>query len=298
MVKGKIKYDELGDEVFVPDETKDELKNYQAGHLMKNYQRSQKRIMLGIPMTGLLRSEWVLARYGQVIPCNWSMGQFFQYVDQYSPLQYTVADARNIIVQEAVKQGYEWLFFIDHDVVLPPATILHVNDRMNKADIPVWSGLYWTQSRPSEPIIYRGRGNSYYKNWKLGERVWVDGIPMGCTLIHVSILKVMYEDSEEYMAGQVKVRRVFKTPGGVHYDPQTRAWFTAQGTEDLEWCTRVMEGGYLKKAGWEKFQRKKWPFLMDTSVFCRHIDWDGIQFPAEGEESNFVDPKDVGKEIK
>ena len=264
----------------------------QAGHLVENYRKSQKRVMIGIPMTGLLRSEWVLARYGQVIPCNWSMGQFFQYVDQWSPLGCTVADARNIIVQEAVKQGYEWLFFIDHDVVLPPATILHVNEQMSRGDVPVWSGLYWTKSRPSEPIIYRGRGNSYFRDWHLGDKVWVDGVPMGCTLIHGSLLKVMYNDSEEYNAGVVPVRRVFQTPGEVHYDPQTQAWFTAQGTEDLEWCTRVMEGGYLKRAGWNKIAGRKYPFLMDTAIFCRHIDWDGIQYPAEGEEAHFVKEKD------
>jgi hypothetical protein len=271
------------------------MENKGAGHLIKNYQKSQKRIMLGIPMTGLLRSEWVMARYGQIIPCNWSMTEFFQMIDQWSPLAYTVADGRNIIVQAAVKQDIEWLFFVDHDVVLPPATILHVNDRMLKADIPVWSGLYFTKSRPSEPLIYRGRGNSYYKNWELGDKVWVDGIPMGCTLIHVSILKAMYEDSEEYMAGNISVRRVFDTPRKVHYDPETRGWFTARGTEDLAWCTRVMEEGYFKKAGWDKFQKKKYPFMIDTAIFCRHIDWNGLQYPAEGEEANFVDEKKIKK---
>jgi len=268
-----------------------------AGHLIEAYKKSQKRIMLGIPMTGLLRSEWVLARYGQIIPCNWSMGEFFQYVDQFSPLHYTVADARNIIVQEAVKQDYEWLFFVDHDVVLPPATILHINERMNKADIPVWSGLYFTKSRPAEPLIYRGRGNSYYGNWKLGDKVWVDAVPMGCTLIHVSILKAMYKEAEEYKAGDRKVRRVFHTPRQVHYDPQTMAWFTAQGTEDIHWCTKVMEEKFFEKAGWAKFQKKKYPFLIDTAIFCRHIDWNGVQYPAEGEEGQFVDEKTVGKAI-
>jgi hypothetical protein len=267
----------------------------ELGHLIKNPEEIQKRVMIGIPMTGLLRSEWVMARYGQVIPCNWSMAQFFQYVDQWSPLKYSVADARNIIVQEAIKKDYDWLFFIDHDVILPPSTILHVNDRMNKADIPVWGGLYFTKSKPSEPLIYRGRGNSYFANWKLGDKVWVDGLPMGCTLIHVSILKVMYDDSETYMAGNIEVRRVFETPGIAHYDPQTRAWFTAEGTEDLAWCTRILENGYLGKAGWKKYQRKKYPFMIDTAVFCRHIDWNGIQYPAQGEESEFVDQKTVGK---
>jgi hypothetical protein len=278
-------------------EAQDELSEYQGGHLVRSFKKSQKRIMLGIPMTGLLRSEWTLARYGQIIPCNWSMGDFIQFIDQWSPLEYSVADARNIIVQAAIQQEYEWLFFVDHDVVLPPATLLHVNDRMHRADIPVWSGLYFTKSRPSEPLVYRGRGTSYYDKWKLGDKVWVDGVPMGCTLIHVSILKEMYKDAEEYVANNTKVRRVFTTPREVHFDPQSNAWFSAQGTEDLHWCTKVIDGNYLAKAGWKEFQRKKYPFLIDTAVFCRHIEWDGVQYPAEGEEGEFVDQKTLGKEI-
>ena len=38
---------------------------FKPKHLQAN------RIVIGIPMTGTIRSEWALARYGQVIPCNW-----------------------------------------------------------------------------------------------------------------------------------------------------------------------------------------------------------------------------------
>ena len=30
------------------------------------------RILIGTPVTGLVRVEWMQARYGQVIPVNWS----------------------------------------------------------------------------------------------------------------------------------------------------------------------------------------------------------------------------------
>ena len=69
-----------------------------------------------------------------------------------------------------------------------------LNERMMRNRVPVWSGLYFTKTFPSEPIIYRGHGNSYFTNWKLGENVWVDGLPMGCTMIHRDILQVMYEE--------------------------------------------------------------------------------------------------------
>ncbi len=125
---------------------------------------AQTRIMIGIPMTGLVRSEWMLARYGQVIPCNWSQVDCLQFLDQWSPVGFLVAGARNIIASACVEQGFEWLFFIDHDTIIPPNTILKWNDRMLKKDVPVYSGLYFTKSLPSEPLVYRGRGTSYYND--------------------------------------------------------------------------------------------------------------------------------------
>jgi hypothetical protein len=271
------------------DVVKDVLADGYTGKIFAKKSAAQNRIMVGIPMTGLLRSEWVLARYGQVIPCNWSQVDCLSWIDQYSPLNFSVADARNIIATSAVEEGFEWLFFIDHDTILPPMALLKINEYMLKADTPVVSGLYFTKSVPSEPLIYRGRGNSYFADWHLGEKVWVDGIPMGCTLIHSSILKALYEESEAYqvVAGKT-VRRIFETPSRTWFDPETRSWFNSCGTEDLEWCTRVMTNKIFEKAGWKDFEGKEYPFLMDTSIFCRHIDWDGTQYPAHREEAEFL----------
>lgn len=252
-------------------------------------QKIAKRIMVGIPMTGLLTAEWVFARYNQTIPCNWSQVDCIQWISTEAPLRYLVADARNIVVQKFIEKEYEWLFFIDHDVILPPATILTWNERMRRADVPMWSGLYFSKSAPAEPLIYRGRGNSFYSKWKMGDEVWCDGIPMGCTMIHNSILKVLYEESEEYQpkAG-VKVRRVFETPCKEWFDPEKNSWNKSVGTEDLAFCTRVMKDGIFKKAGWGKYQKKRYPFLVDTRIFCTHIEFNGIKYPSQGEEREFA----------
>jgi hypothetical protein len=123
----------------------------------------------------------------------------------------------------------------------------------------------------------------------LGEKVWVDGIPMGCTAIHVSILKEMVKDCEQYQLGDGRmVWRIFNTPAQSYWDPEKMSWFNNTGTEDLDWCSRVIAGDYLKKAGWSKIAKKKYPFLIDTNLFCRHIDNDGVQYPSRGEEQQFV----------
>jgi hypothetical protein len=277
-------------EPYFAKETEDSY----IGRIKKNMGKPQHRVMVGIPMTGLLRSEWVFARYGQVIPCNWSQVETHHNIDQYSPLDYTVADARNLIATAAVEQNFEWLFFIDHDVVLPQGTILKLNERILKKDVPVVSGLYFTKSYPAEPLIYRGRGNSYYKDWELGDEVWVDAIPMGCALINVSLLKAMYDESEVYEVSGLQIRKIFETPAKFYFDAQSNRMNAMTGTEDIAWCTRVVKDGIFEKAGWKEYAKKKYPFLIDTSIFCRHIDWNGKQYPSKGEEWAYL-PKDIIK---
>jgi len=244
----------------------------------------QKRVLIAVPTTGSVRIEWMMARFGQVIPCNWSNGDIFQYFNQYSPIGWAVADARNVCVEHFISQGFEWILFIDHDVILPPDTFLKMNEYMRNGDIPVVSGLYFCKGTMPEPLMYRGRGTSYYGDWKRGDKVWVDGIPMGCTLIHKNIMKVLYENSETYtqstIRGPVVTRKVFETPRQAWQDPETGKYKTKTGTEDLFWCDRVMKEGVFEKAGFPDYEGKEFPFLVDTSIFCQHVDNNGVQYPA------------------
>jgi hypothetical protein len=261
------------------------------GTIIKSVDKPTKRIMIGIPLTGLVRAEWMISRYAQVIPCNWSQAELFQWLDFYSPLGYSVADARNMCVKTFLEDGYEWLFFIDHDVLLIPGTLLWLNDMMQKGDTPIFGGLYFTKSVPSEPLIYRGKGTGFYPKWKLGDKVWVDGMGLGCHMLHKSILKTVWDNSPEYMINDTKVRQVFETPAKTYYDPEKMTWQNLSGTEDLKFYWRVKDEGFLKKAGWGNLQKKEFPYICDTNIFCRHIDNAGVLFPSCGEEKSFLGKK-------
>jgi hypothetical protein len=153
---------------------------------------------------------------------------------------------------------------------------------MNKGDIPVVSGLYFTRSDPAEPMVYRGRGNSYYTGWKLGDKVWVDGVPTGMLLIDCRLLKICYDNAAEYSFNGMRARRVFQTPLSTFFNEETGAQEMLVGTSDLDWCKQVIEKGYLKEH-WPKLAKKEFPFLVDTNIPCMHIDrGDGVQFPLEG----------------
>lgn len=237
------------------------------------------RLLIGTPSTGQIRMEWAAARYGQIIPTNWSMVQMVQWMNGYIPIKYSVADAQNLIIKEAIEKDFEWLLLIEQDNVLPPDAFIRLNEYMREGKVPVVSGLYFTKSSPSEPLVYRGRGNSFYKDWKMGDLVWCDGVPTGTLLIHMSILKKMWEVSAEYLVNGIKTRRIFETPRKLFMDPTGEQINAITGTSDLDWCTRVMKEKFFEKAGWPEYQEKEFPFLIDTNIFCRHIDENGVQYP-------------------
>ncbi len=250
-------------------------------------QSENRRIFVATGITGLVRAEWAMARWNQASPINWSKTEYLMWLNQFSPLGFLVAEARNVAVKEFLDHGFEWLIFIDHDVVLPPTFLVTVNERIHKEKIPVWSGLYFTKAVPSEPLIFRGRGNGYFKDWKMGDRVWVDSVPMGCTVIHRSILQAVWDEAEDYEFNGMKMKRIFETPVRIWEDAKTHTWNSITGTEDLAFCWRLKENGIFRKAGWPEYQNKTYPFLLDTNVFCRHIDPSGTLYPAQGEEKFF-----------
>jgi hypothetical protein len=237
-----------------------------------------RRVAVGVPLTGTVRVEWMFARYGQVIPVNWSNGEFTPFIDTFSPLAYAVDDARNMCVDYVVREGFEWLIFIDHDVVVPHDLFIKFGNYMAEGKYPVVSGLYRTKSCPAEPLVFRGRGNSWFRDWKLGDKVMVDGIPMGCALISGKLLKAMYDESETYKKGEMALKKVFYTPRDLITDPETGAYSFTGGTEDLWWCDRVMNEGWLKRLGFDHVSNEPYPFLLDTSIDCKHINTDGAMY--------------------
>lgn len=241
----------------------------------------RNRILVGTPTLGIIRAEWAQARYGQTIPCNWTAANLNLGLSSNMPLGYLVAEAQNIIVDVAVTQDFQWVLLLEDDVILPADAFIRLNEYMKSEDYPVVSGLYFIKCSPSEPLVYRGRGNSCFAKFKPGDLVWADGVPTGCLLINVKLLKIMHSEAEEYVvsSGQ-KIRKVFETPAKVWVDPETGGLNSQCGTSDLNWCDKVMKGNIIGRAGWKDIAKKKYPFLVDTNLFCKHIDLTtGRQWP-------------------
>jgi len=267
-----------------------------SSKLVPNTSKWKQKILIGTAVTGLVRVEWVLARYGQLIPVNWSVGDILDWIPTIAPLRYVVSDAQNLIVKAVIEQEAEWLLLLEHDNVIPPNTFNTLNGYMRRATIPIVSALYFTKSEPPEPLVFRDSTlTSYYTKWKMGDKVWCDGVPTGCLLIHASILRAMWNESPDYKVGDQMTRRVFSEPSKCWFNPQRGCMESMTGTSDLAWCKRVVKDGIFEKAGWPKFAKMKHPFLMDTNLFVKHIDEAGRQFPIAVPSEFMPIPKKHGK---
>lgn len=241
-------------------------------------------VLIATPTLGIVRLEWAVARYGQIVPCNWTNSDVTVGIGSTVPMHYLVADGQNIATEHFLINGkQEWLLLYEDDVIPPLDLFIRLDEYIQKATIPIVSGLYFLKVPRSEPVCYRGRGTRCFYDFKLGDKFWVDGVPTGMLLIHRSILQLMYDESEPYktLGGRV-VRKVFETPAKMMQDPATGEWSRLQGTSDLFWCKRVIKEKVLERAGWKNIAKKQYPFLVDSNIFCRHIDLStGTQYPDE-----------------
>jgi hypothetical protein len=229
----------------------------------------QHRILIGIPTLGSVRMEWHNAVNGLVVPVNWSNSV-------QTPVGFWTSDAQNIIAKEALDRKFEWLFLLEDDVVPPADLLIKLVEYMTKADVPLVSGLYPLKSSVPMPFIFRGRGNGVYTKFKTGELVQCDGVPTGCLLVHMSIIRAMAAESEVYVLRanqqQVRLHKIFHTPRQVFSDPALGTYQKLIGTSDLFFCDQLQEKGILRKAGWKDAAKQKYPYLVDTSINCGHID--------------------------
>jgi len=270
---------------YTPEDLKDDLTELPRLEISQ-YKAGAKQtwpLMIGIPTTGVVRFEWHLAMSSLVIPVCFSVKGCFRPIRSVHPIGYHVAEARNLIVRDFLKSDCEWLFFVDHDVLPHPYTYGYMRQHMQRMEYPIVSGLYFSKGEPSEPLVFRGRGAGPFLDWKLGDIVPVDGVVMGCTIIHRSILETYWKICPRTVRtrdGQ-ELKELFRSPRDLFIDPENLKIGTLSGTEDLYFCEQVMRLGVLEKAGWKKLANDPYPFLTDTRIFCRHIDMTGRQFPLD-----------------
>jgi hypothetical protein len=63
-----------------------------------------------------------------------------------------------------------------------------------------------------------------------------------------------------------------------------------------------MEGDYMRKAGWDEYVDNlpdpRYPFLVDTALFCPHIEMNGQQYPGNWEHLGHAAAYEIERRAK
>jgi len=154
-----------------------------------------------------------------------------------------IADARNEIVEYALTQNAQYIFWLDDDVIAPPNSFLRLYNHQKD----IINGVYWSKSSPTMPLLFRGHLEGPYWDWHTGDLIEIDAAGNGLTLVRTDVY-----------------RKMQKELGGPWYSveygsfPDTVNALPVGNTEDLYFYWKA------KKAGF-----KIWA---DTSIQAFHYD--------------------------
>lgn len=201
-------------------------------------------LLVGIPTLGRpVTLEWAFAFKSINPPINYNT--LFAIIHGKP-----VAEARNEICKEAIKQNCKYVLFIGDDTITPPHTLRQLIYRMEQDPmLGVVGGVYFSKSEPPAPLVFRENGSGSYWDWKIGEYFEVTGLGMDATLIRVELLQEMDKNGS---TGQW-----FKTIDSDQFLDGKNA--AEMWTEDLYFLKRVKD-------------ETKFKIYCDASIIARHVD--------------------------
>lgn len=153
----------------------------------------------------------------------------------FCPQSYSIDESRNAIVEHALEIGYDYIMWIDSDMILPKDTLL----KLLAHDKDIVSGVYRHKLLFGEHAVakrYKEDAKDTYEDIPLKEirekeqLMEIDGVGFGCVLTKVDMF------------------RHIKKP-----------WFSFSKNmgEDIYFCRKAQKAGYK--------------IFLDTSILCDHI---------------------------
>ena len=189
-------------------------------------------ILLCVPGFGTLDTEFVNNLFCEQKPIHTSIFRFF-------PINMEVAKARNAAVKLAMSQDCEYIYFRDHDTIVPLDALTILIARQ----LDVVGGLYYSKSKPPWPLMFvDGRPYLHHEH---GALVKVEALGMGCTLIRTDVFRKLDPPWFKTANEAARVDALSVT--------------NSSHTEDTFFCKRVRE------------ELGIYPHV-DTGVVCAHKD--------------------------
>jgi len=140
-------------------------------------------VVIGIPSFGMVSTYFLQARLSQQFPLVSSS------IDKIV-LNKPIADARNEIVEFALQQNAQYIFWLDDDVIPPPNSFLRLYNQQKD----IINGVYWSKSNPTMPLLFRGHLEGPYWDWHVGDLIEIDAAGNGLTLVKTDVYRKMQKE--------------------------------------------------------------------------------------------------------
>ena len=171
-----------------------------------------------------------------VVPIrNFGISNYFHMIYP----KFSICKNRNEAVLKAKENGATWMLFLDSDMTFPQDIIM----RLLSHQEPIVAGMYWHQSPPHMPVIYKRdeeKGRYHYTHFIEYPRSGlfeVDLTGMGCMLVKMEVFDNIELPYFDYRS--------------------TRDDGIKDVTEDVVFHEKVLEAGYK--------------VLIDPTIKCGHI---------------------------
>jgi hypothetical protein len=189
-----------------------------------------KRVLIAMPTAKYIEADTFTSLYSLIRPAGYTVD--FQYFYGYN-----VAQVRNLIAHYGIANGYDYIFWVDSDIVLPKTALID----LLAPGKGIVSGVYVQRSAETVPEIYEWADGGGMRNARPDEVMnkgvrEVAGCGFGCVLTTTECLsKVGYPQFEYHNAIE-------------HKDTLS---------EDIDFCIKAKARGY--------------GVYVHTGVRCGHI---------------------------
>lgn len=147
--------------------------------------------------------------------------------------------ARNELATAAIRDDYDYVFWLDSDMVFHPDTLIRMMDTARKHDLDMLTGLYFRRVPPYSPVLFKKldiRGNTC--DWSE-----FDSIPEGLFEVGACGFGCVLMKTDVFLDVQSKHGNMFAPIGN--------------NGEDIAFCWRARDCGF-----------KIW---CDPSIICGHV---------------------------
>jgi glycosyltransferase involved in cell wall biosynthesis len=196
---------------------------------------SPLKILIAVPTSRYIEVETFKSIYDQIKPEGCEV--HFQYFWGYN-----VEQVRNIQVNWMLQNGFDYMFCVDSDIILPADALVRLLSAQSHS-VGITSGVY-VQRKDTEktPEIYvtnphtGGHDRMSLSDIQADQVLPAAAVGFGCCLVH---------------------RRVFESVGNPWFEYKSNIEFDKVISEDVTFCVKATQKGFH--------------ILVDTQVKCGHV---------------------------